>query len=85
MTSQLTRIETALTALQTDIIELQMRIDILLGPQTYVVDMDSPNQNTADGLLKKISGKKRPGELIRLTHDEFALYASMLPCPPRNP
>ena len=67
-------------AIRKDLAEIKQ----LLKYPAYVVDMDSPGQNTANGLLKKISGKKRPGEIIRLTHDEFELYRSMLPCPPRN-
>ena len=57
----------------------------LLKYPAYVVDVGLVDTQVANSLLKKITGRLfKPGEIIRLTTDEFELYRTMLPCPPRN-
>lgn len=69
-------------AIRRDLAEIKQ----LLKHPAYVVNMGYEDKETANSLIKKITGRSfKPGEIIRLSHREFALYKRMLPCPPRNP
>lgn len=72
-----------LTLMQRDMQMIRMRI---YGPPAYVIDMDHPQSDVANSLMKKITGRTfKPGEIIRLTHEEFELYRNMETCPPHRP
>jgi len=71
-----------ITLMQRDMQMLRARV---YGPDVFVMNMDHPQRDVANSLIKKITGRSfKPGEIIRLTNDEFTLYQDLLPCPPRN-
>lgn len=75
MTDQLDRIEIKL-------IRMERQLELLARP-AYVVNMGEAKKDVANSLLKKITGRSfKPGEVIRLSKNEFELYTQMLPCPP---
>lgn len=65
--------------------QLLRDIKMLMDSPAYVVDMGGADHAVANSLIKKITGRKfKPGEVLRLTNEEFKLYNKMQSIPKRG-